>query len=523
MTRPHALNPDQFLYDRKGPWPQPSPAHPLIEAPEVLNVPMSEWQVWNATIGARYLQTQMGQPPLAAAYAVQNRDYVGPEDAVFEKILFETGYSRFLRPVDDDDHRKFGRLVDMNDRYLWRKYDFRAMKVVEPLDGLYCAPTAVLIREDRDTGERNAVAIALPKIVALPEDPAWTMAKAFALQGAAYHMLFVVHPALHFPMDSVNAITKTAIPMQHPIFQMLYPHTTYSLALNNAVLEGEQSVVNNNAAGTWFDPLTGDGYNLKLLFGAGYAGIPKFGDAYPRYDYMRPQKGEQWGMTSPYLDALQRYYEPFEAFARVVAKRIFEDRNHHSYVQRWGRYLHATVHGFPMGSELAKDAELLGTAMAIYMWDVSVSHGADHYSFGTQVAVRDKMLRIRIPPPEHRNTPPPDPCKGEYIATADDIYRASVCQQMFFLPFVIEPSLNQLAYPLLDPVSFAAMAEFKEALVGVDDWLKNNCGSGGDGSCCFQPLVPRDTYPKPIGDPDYERGPFDPKLDELVIPSTIQY
>jgi hypothetical protein len=523
VTRPSALAPDQFLYDRKGPWPQPSPAHPLLEAPEVLNVPADEWQIWNATIGARYLKTQMGQPPLAAAYAVENRTYLGPDDATFDRILFETGYTRFLRPIDDDDRKKFGPLVDFDDQYLWRKYDFRAMKVVEPLDGLYCAPAAVLIREDRETGERNAVAIALPKIVALPEDPAWTMAKAFALQGAAYHMLFVVHPALHFPMDSVNAVTKTAIPMQHPIFQMLYPHTTYSLALNNAVLESDQSVVNNNAAGTWFDPLTGDGYNLKLLFGAGYAGIAKFGDSYPQYDYMKPQKGEQWGMTSPYLQALQAYYEPFEAFTTVVAKRIFETPSQHAYVKRWGNYLHANVHGFPTGTALSKDADLLAQVMAIYMWDVSVSHGADHYSFGTQVAVRDKMLRIRVPPPEHRKTPPPDPTKGEVIANADDLYRASVCQQMFFLPFVIEPSLNDLAYPLLDPVSFEAMVGFKKALVAVDEQLKTECPHGGEGTCCFQPLQERETYPNPIGVKNYTPGPFDPTPAQLVIPSTIQY
>src|SRR5262249_36767027 len=67
---------------------------------------------------------------------------------------------------------------------------------------------------------------------------AWNLAKIYALQGAAYHMLFVVHPALHFPMDSVNAITKTAVPHIHLLFQLLYPHTAYQLTLDNAVLEG---------------------------------------------------------------------------------------------------------------------------------------------------------------------------------------------------------------------------------------------------------------------------------------------
>ena len=530
MRRHWQLPPDRFLYDRKGPWPQPSPAHPLLEAPEVLNVPAEEWTLWNATIGTRYLQTQLGQPPIAAAYAVENLTYQGPSDEDFNRIMFETAYSRFQRHLNNEDRTTFSQVVELDASCDWIKYDFRAMELVEPLDGLYCAGTELLISISKDDGRRKVEAISLKgttsdeTIYVIPSDPAWTMAKAFALQGAAYHMLFVVHPALHFPMDSVNAVTKTSIPMTHPIFQMLYPHTQYSLALNNAVLEGEQSVVNNNAAGTWFDPLTGDGYNLKLLFGAGYAGYPKYGESYPKYDYLSPQMGEfKPGLTSPYLQALEAYYKPFESFATVVAKRILENPVQASYAYNWARYLNSMLKGFPQGHEVVKDADLLGKVMAIYMWDVSVSHAADHYSFGTQVAVRDKMLRIRIPAPTDRNAPPPDPEKGEFIATADDLYRASVCQQMFFLPFSIQPDLAHLAYPLLDPVSLGAYKEFNASLHQVDTDLQKHCPHGQAGVCCFQPLVPRQSYPKPIGDPNYKRGPFDPTLEELTLPATIQY
>ena len=33
------LPPEDFLYDRRGPWPQPSPNHPFGEAPGVLHIP----------------------------------------------------------------------------------------------------------------------------------------------------------------------------------------------------------------------------------------------------------------------------------------------------------------------------------------------------------------------------------------------------------------------------------------------------------------------------------------------------
>ena len=36
------MNKPQYLYDRKGPWPQPNPAHPFGEAPAVIHIPKKE-------------------------------------------------------------------------------------------------------------------------------------------------------------------------------------------------------------------------------------------------------------------------------------------------------------------------------------------------------------------------------------------------------------------------------------------------------------------------------------------------
>src|SRR5258705_6195521 len=148
------------------------------------------------------------------------------------------------------------------------------MKLVKPLEGMYCAPVVCVFAED-GAGNRSCLYIRFrgetdgEDVFVFPGGgAAWNVAKIYALQAAAYHMLFVVHPALHFPMDSVNAITKTAVPYTHPLFQALYPHTSYTLALDNAVLEGLDSVVNNHAQGSWIDPLMANAYNLKLLFGA---------------------------------------------------------------------------------------------------------------------------------------------------------------------------------------------------------------------------------------------------------------
>ena len=497
------LTPDQFLYGRKGPWPQPSPSHPLIEAMEVLNIPPVESLLWNATIGERYLKTQVGYPPAAAALGMADAAYTTPSDPHFQKMMLETCYQRYLLELSKDEQQAVALQMTPGAAAPAYKYDFSAMALVEPLDGMYCAPAIVYIA-GTPGGAMSCVAIDVNGVFIQPADSAWGIAKIYALQGAAYHMLFVVHPAIHFPMDSVNAITKTAVPHTHPLFQLLYPHTSYTLALDNAVLESDQSVVNDNASGTWFDPLTGNAYNLKLLFGAGYTGLPGKPAAYPPYDYMNPPLLAQgspakppavWSM--PYSVWLTAYYQKaFLPFCQAVAKAIFTADPKDDYVKRWARYLSVSVLGFPKEADIT-NPDKLAAAMAIYMWDVSVSHGADHYSFALDVPVVDKFLRIRRPPPATKNDPPVQP--GE-ITNGDDRYRAQMAQEMFFKPSAIQPNLDETYYAFTDPALGLAQIAFHAALTAV---------SKDTELVQYMPLK--------------ATGPVDSTGYTLTIPQSIQY
>jgi hypothetical protein len=470
----HKLTPDQFLYGRRGPWPQPSPAHPLNEAMEVLTIPPIESMLWNATIGQRYLQLQVGYPPIAAANAVEQASYTTPPDQDFQRMMLETCYQRFLLPLSQRDRDLLAEQpLAAGTAPPFYKYDFSAMELVQPLEGLNCAPTVVYIA-GTPGASMSCVAICVGSLLIQASDPAWEMAKAYALQGAAYHILFVVHPALHFPMDSVNAVTKTAIPQAHPLFKLLYPHTSYTLALDNAVLESEFSVVNENAKGTWFDPLTANAYNLKLLFGAGYSGLPDkpYADAYPVFDYMRPALLKLADSPAApvyalsYSNWLTAYFnDAFLPFCLTVAKAVLAADPHDEFVKRWAGYLKQCVYGFPDEREIL-DAECLAMTMAIYMWDVSVSHGADHYSFALEVPVPDKFLRIRRPAPTATNDPPV--MAGE-ISTGDDRYRAEMCQALFFMPSAIKPNLNETFYAFTDPVLSSAQAKFHQDLLAVSN------------------------------------------------------
>lgn len=461
--------PDQFLYSRKGPWPQPSPSHPMQCADEVLNIPPMEALFFNEAIGARYLRDRVGYPPQAGAYAAAQRDWTGPTRERFDEILFSTLYTRFLKPLSKADVAACAGELELEGQDKWWKYDFGAMDLVEPIAGTFCAPTRLFIRE-RPDGRRSCVCIQVHRdrpLYVRPEDDAWGLAMLYALQGAAYHVLFVVHPALHFPMDSVNAITKTSVPMAHPLFQLLEPHSRYALPLDNAVLESAETVVNNNAQGTRFDPLTANAYNLKLLFGAGYRGLPQseYGDAYPPYRYDRPAMG----FDSDYGRWLGAYYEQaFLPFCRRVAKHILDPHangrsNLREYVGRWARYNHTHVLGFPDEAGILT-LEGLSEAMAIYIWNASVAHGGDHASFANQIEPVEKCLRIRRPPPRDRNDPP---VQSGQIFNGDDMARAALCQELFFQTWAIPPNLDETYYAFTEPELQAAVQQFHQDLLAV--------------------------------------------------------
>lgn len=459
------LSADQFLYERRGPWPQPSPSFPMEQAPEILNIPPVETLLWTQAIGSRYFKTETFFQGGAAANAVAGSQLPIPPDAEFVRLMTNSVYARFLRNTKGN---------------IWVS-SFEAMKLISDatLQGTYAWPVScTFVRDGNQFSCMNIEVwnpLGMPLVVS-PADPAWNLAKAYALQGASYIGLFVVHPALHFPMDSVNAITKTAVPRNHPLFQLLYPHSSYALAVNNAVLETEDGILSNNPQGTWFDPLTADGLVIKRLFGAGYAGLEGYSGLYPQYDYMKP-----WMDTSVgYGRCLALYFQPFLTFCNAVATEILAASPNDTYVERWANYISAHLHGFPDGKAIFEFPDgndkpgVLAQAMAFYLWDVTVAHAADHYSAANDIVPKEigpagttmaawKFLRIRVPPPQKLSDGAGVKLVGD-VCHPDDLYRAEMAQEMFFKSATIWPNLVDTTYAFTSPQLLAAQQTFHEEL-----------------------------------------------------------
>ncbi len=393
------------------------------EAPVVLNIPWQERIDWGLHIGARFVRQIFTSMPLAAWQAIRHRPRKHIDDSRFNTLMTSSAYEKFLTPtLDPQDETDFA--TYLGDGATYFKSVFSAIEGVTPYRKMYVAPTTCLIREDGT--ERRVVAIRIGDLVVDPTHTnAWTTAKYFVLQGAAYGMLFTEHPNLHFPYDSINAITKSAVPIGHPIFQMLYPHLRFELQLNKAVLESKGSVITDWRP-TLYAPFTADmSDGLLDLFVAGYHGV-EGESGYPKYTFRkRPKK--VYGDYGVFLDA---YYEPVLKFAKAVAATIHDGDE---YTRRWATYISGWVPGFPSAPEIF-EGDNLAEVLAGIVWDLSIGHSVDHQAFSFDVSVEEKFLRLRVPPPTSLDAPAIEP--GQVTRWVDR-FKARVAHRVFFQPYTV--------------------------------------------------------------------------------------
>lgn len=381
--------PKDFLYKRKGPWPQPCPEHPFGEAQAVLHLPLKEVFDWWLHIGSRYLITLPYFIP-AYLYGIFNPGLKKVSNEEFDEMLSHTMLCKFIKQeYDEEDKKIFGKELDNKDIFL---VDLGAMKVVKPFKGIYCSGSKTLIKH-LGNYKYKTLKIYIDKTndVFNPEDgDNWELAKYYVLQGGAICATLVVHPLLHFPMDAINAITKTSLPKDHVLFQLLYPHLRFTLYLENAVLTFKSSLLQQK---WWmpYAPYPGSYDGLRDLLVEGFKGIDD-NASYPEFKYQKqPEK-----IYSKYGDLLDQYYAVIKKFVR----KILEDLNEEEvfYLKKWADYIAGAVPNFPSGKQIINDNELLIETVAYFLFDITVSHSIDHYSYGN-MDLRKIPLRLRHPAP----------------------------------------------------------------------------------------------------------------------------
>ncbi|MBK7936472.1 MAG: hypothetical protein IPJ82_05035 [Lewinellaceae bacterium] len=483
---PNVRPQSDYLYERRGPWPQPQPAHPFGFAPGVVHVPEDEIRKWNRTTGLRYFLTILTYWPTAAWYAWTHRSLEPLSDDQYEKYLTHSSLSKFvsnelnLRNSDNPLYRDnekvkiFSEFLKKEPDEKWWVSDFTLVKQMKTYPGIYVAPTIALFKGELVNGQRKAAAIYFPnnQLMLRPEDgEAWELAKYFVMQGASLRISLSAHANLHFPYDSINAISKSALPKDGLLLRLLLPHLELSLELNYNVLNSKTSPV-QNPHNMPYAALPSGPDGLATLFLFGYHGM-QGNPSYPKYRFEAIPDSRYY--PSDYGKFLMAYYETILRFVNEVVGQMPPDE--YVDVQVWTDYIRTWVPEFPGHNEFftngqtlikknvdlpkIKEVYVLAETIANIIWDLSVGHAADHYDYST-ININHMPFCIRVPPPESKNIPPID--RKKMIRWAD-IFKHKYERQMFFIARNVT-LLKDLRYNFYKPG--------EEALRKLnDDFLKN--------------------------------------------------
>ncbi|BDD03204.1 hypothetical protein [Aureibacter tunicatorum] len=418
-----ALTKEKYLYERKGPWPQPSPEHPLGEAPAVLHLPKKEKSKWRWNIGLRYFRNMITYWPVALAYTFKNPTIDKVSDEEFNYIMTEESYSKFLHTCIDKDKRDaFAEyMTDENGEYFI--IDLTLIKHIIPLKDMYASPTVALFKTNPKNKKKEVVAILMlfNGLVLSPNDgKAWELAKYYTLQGATYKLVLSEHALLHFPFDCINAISKTTLPKDSLLFKLMNPHFEFTLALNISVLESPNSPIENHQFMP-YSALVGKPEGFRNMLVSGYKGI-EGNSCYPLYQYtLSPRK-----IHSDYGIFLQEYFDTFLRFVTKVVKKIPVEE--YAQIKLWARHISKWIPEFPDEIEIC-DEKVLARAVTKVIWDVSIAHAADHYNYST-IKINKVPLRLRVKPPQSKKCDFEQKDLGKFV----DIFKYKMIQKLFFKP-----------------------------------------------------------------------------------------
>jgi len=449
------LSPKNFLYERKGPWPQPSPAHPIGEAAAVIHLPCSEKIDWWLHIGSRYMLTLL-YTPIAYLKGIINPGLAEVSNAEFMQLFQHSMLSKFIcEKFDQNELELFKNDMKTGEKYFY--IDMTPVKVVKPFPGIYCSGTKTLIREiEKNKYEVIAIWVEKTNEIIHPNDPGFELAKYYVLQGGALCATLVIHPLLHFPLDAINAISKTALPTDHLLFKLLHPHTRFTLPLENAVLTFKTSLLQ---AKWWmpYAPYPGDKEGLRELLVEGYMGLNNE-SSYPQFFYpSAPPK-----VFSTYGEFQDAY---FAVVKKYVAKVLAEIEPDDYYVKCWANWIAQYVPGFPNGEQIFQGTKFVD-AVSFYLWSVTVGHTIDHYDYG-HMDIRKVPLRLRQAPPR-KNDKVIDRSK---LTTFWDNGKYTMANILFFNSTVVTPLITT-EYEFSDTKLLNAVEEFKKDLRQVDSEMK---------------------------------------------------
>ncbi|MFI5310796.1 MAG: hypothetical protein ACHQQ3_06155 [Gemmatimonadales bacterium] len=420
--------------------------------PGVLNVPFREKVDFFLHVGLRYSRQLLTHWPVSMVRALRDPYPQTTTDDELCSLFYDTSMAKLMCPtLDPVDLRNFAAVIGDRDPASFIKADFSAYSELPAAPGMYVAATVSLFRRG-DDGRPHLEAILINGLLLTAADgDAWTLAKLFVQQGAGQHMANCNHIPLHFPLDTINAISKSVLPRDHVVSRLLAPHLRFSLSLNGAALYSQLSVLRNHEAFI-YSTLANTQAAVYRLVRIGYAGLPG-NSGYARWRFS-PTPEPVLGDFGVFLD---RYYAAMLKFTSVIAAAVPPGD---AAMAEWADAIAALLPGFPGTAELRK-GDLLARVLAKIIWSASVAHGADHHDYGS-IPIGKIALRLRVPPPASRTDRMP-----AKLAHWTDAMRQDMARILFFREDTVTP-LRDVRYRFDSPALQAAGDAFIRDLDEVD-------------------------------------------------------
>ncbi|APR80814.1 Hypothetical protein A7982_06161 [Minicystis rosea] len=454
-----ALNPEaDYFYGHQGPWPKPFPGLPDRLPGTVLDVPEDQATDYANHILRRYRRLVVGYVPVALLRTAIAPALEPMSDAELGAALGDGLLSRQLNAtLDPPDLAAFADiLAKLEPGAVTYKLDCSVIERLVAFDGVYFAPTVTLLRRLDASGTFMPLAIRIRDLVLTPEDgDAWVLAKWFVLQGAALQSMICHHPRTHFPMDAIAAVSQSLLPRHHGLFRVLSPHMRFQLPLNNRVLHSPFSVAHNDQRHLYscfpgpFLTESGEGFGAAMT--AGYEGIPG-NSSYPPYRYSL----EPAPVPSSYGRVLRAYYDVIRAYVAEILEDLSPED---PVIARWADSIARWVPGFPDALAI-RDRDTWISAVAFFIYDVSVLHAADHHSTSCHPLTR-YPLRLRVPPPTSKVAPP---FRHADLVSREDMFRHRMARKMFFGPPVSFTLLQDTDSGFDDPRKAGIQRRFRKKL-----------------------------------------------------------
>ena len=176
-----------------------------------LHVETTERQLHIRNNVTRYLGQLVLHTPRAALRALTTPRLLPVSDDEISHILSATSLSQLISETARSGRPGlFSKLIQPGRQERYAKLDFSAMESFGPtVPGVYVASTVTLL-EQEPKEQYRVVAIRVGDSLFQPSDgAAWLLVRYFVLQGAQWHLPMHRHPRLHFPYDTINAVTRT--------------------------------------------------------------------------------------------------------------------------------------------------------------------------------------------------------------------------------------------------------------------------------------------------------------------------